>query len=358
MKRILLTILTVILPWGLILACYTEPAQAQVIKLRYNTQQPDVIWDSVYGAKPWFREVEKATGGKVKFEEYYSQTLSKGPDAWQAARSGVADISWVFHGYTPGLTTLADVVTLPFMAFKNPAQSSAILWKLYEEFPKLAAQFKDNKILFAWASAPFFLLNNKRPIQTLDDFKGLKVRVAGGPPTEAAKTLGITPVLMSMPDSYLSLQKGVIDGMAVTWDILGGYKQYEVAKYYTYFPFYTIYFSFAMNWGTWNRLPPDVQKVLTDLGGLKGSVFYGTHFFEGYDQPTVDQIGKKMAQRIKNDGYQMIEYTVPPAEMEKLKEVAGKPLWKKWVADRTAEGHTDAQKILDRTLELIATYQP
>jgi len=148
MKKIFLILLTIVLTGSLILGGYARPASAQVIKLRYNTQQPDIIWDSVYAAKPWFREVEKATGGKVRFEEYYSQTLSKGPDGWQATRSGVADISWVFHGYTPGLTTLADVVTLPFMAFKSPAQSSAILWKLYEEFPKLAGQFKDNKILF------------------------------------------------------------------------------------------------------------------------------------------------------------------------------------------------------------------
>ena len=358
MKKLFLILSAIILVCGLILGGYVKQAKAQVIKLRYNTQQPDIIWDSVHAAKPWFKEVEKATGGKVKFEEYYSQTLSKGPDAWQAARSSVADISWVFHGYTPGLTTLADVITLPFMAFKNPAQSSAILWKLYEEFPKLAAQFKDNKILFAWASAPFFIINNKREVKTLEDLKGLKLRVAGGPPSEAAKALGITPILMGMPDSYLSLQKGVIDGMAATWDILGGYKQYEVAKYYTYVPFYTIYFSFVMNWNTWNHLPPDVQKVFTDLGGLKGSIFYGTHFFEGYDQPTVDLISKKMVQKIKQERYEMIEYIIPPNELERWKEVAGKPLWKKWVADRTAEGHTEAQKILERTLELIDTYNP
>ena len=54
----------------------------------------------------------------------------------------------------------------------------------------------------------------------------------------------------------------------------------------------------------------------------------------------------------------MNEYTISPGELEKWKEVAGKPLWKKWVADRTAEGHTEAQKILDRTLELIETYNP
>ena len=357
MKTLLVSSI-IILACGLIFSGYAKPICAQVTTLRYNTQQPDIIYDSVYGAKPWFREVEKATGGKVKFEEFYSQILAKGPDAWQATRSGVADISWVFHGYTPGVTTLADVVTLPFMGFKSPRQSSAILWKLYEEFPKVASQFKDNKILFLWASVPFFVINNKREVKTLDDLKGLKMRIAGGPPSDAAKALGITPVLMSMPDSYLSLQKGVIDGMAATWDILGGFRQYEVAKYYTYFPFYTIYFSFAMNWDSWNRLPADVQKVFTEMGGLKGSIFYGTHFFEGYDQPTVALTSKSMVQKIRKEGHEMIEYTIPQAELEKWKEVAAKPLWKKWVASRVAEGHTEAQKVLDRTLELIETYNP
>jgi TRAP-type C4-dicarboxylate transport system substrate-binding protein len=255
------------------------------------------------------------------------------------------------------MTTLADVIALPFMPFESPAQSSAIFWKLYEEFPKFATQFNDNKILFVWASVPFFIINNKREIKTLNDLKGLKLRVAGGPPSEAAKALGIVPMLMGMPDTYVSLQKKVMDGMAVTWDILDGYKQFEVVKYYTYFPFYTIYFSFAMNWDTWNRLPPDVQKAFTDLGGLKGSLFYGTHFFEGYDQ-RVDMLNKRMVQMIKGKGYEMIEYTIPSGELERWKEVAGKPLWKKWVADRVAEGYPEAQKILDRTLELIETYHP
>ncbi len=356
MKKIFIPLMTVLV-CGLILGSHASPASAKVITLRFNTQQPEVIYDVVHAAKPWMRKVEEATGGRVKFEEYYGQTLSKGVKSWESTRAGIADVSWVFHGYTPGMTTLADVIALPFMKFKGPVQSSGILWKLYEEFPSLAAQFKDNKILFLWASVPFFIINNKREIKTLEDLKGLKLRIAGGPPTEAAKTLGISPMLVGMPDSYITIQKGVMDGMAATWDILGGFKQYEVVKYYTYVPLYTIYFSFAMNWNSWNSLPPDIQKVFTDLGGLKGSLFYGMNFFEGYDQP-VTMRNEGMVKMIKKKGYEMHEYTIPPDELKRWIDVAGKPLWEKWVADREAEGHTDARKILNRTLELIETYQP
>ncbi len=350
-----------VLPLAIFLVCticgYAEPASTKPVTLRFNCQQPEGLWDVGHAAKPWLRAVEKASGDKVKFEEFYAQTLSKGPQAWEATKSGIADVSWFFHNYTPGMTTLADVVALPFMPFTHPVQASAILSKLYEEFPSLAAQFKENKILFTWCSASFFLLNNKREIKKLEDLKGLKARVAGGPPTDAAKALGISPVLMSMPDAYLNLQKGVMDAMAVEWQIVEGFRPFEVAKYYTFFPFFTIYFSFAMNWNSWNSLPPDVQKVFTDLGGLKGSLFYSSNFFKGYDEP-LGNINERMLQWVKEKGHEAIPYTIPPDELNRWIEVAGKPLWEKWVTDREAEGHRDARKILNRTLELINTYHP
>ncbi|MEW6669579.1 MAG: TRAP transporter substrate-binding protein [Thermodesulfobacteriota bacterium] len=357
MKRLLVLPLVISLVCTLALCSYASAASAKPIILRFNCQQPETLWDVGHAAKPWLRAVEKATGNKVKFEEYYAQTLSKGPQAWEATKSGIADVSWFFHNYTPGMTTLADVTALPFMPFTHPVQSSAILWKLYEEFPNLAAQFKDNKILFLWGSAPFFLLNSKREIKKLEDLKGLKTRIAGGPPTDAAKVLGMSPMLVSMPDSYLNLQKGVMDGMAVEWQIIEGFKPYEVAKYYTYFPFYTIYFSFSMNWKTWNSLPPDVQKVFTDLGGYKGAIFYSSHFFRGYDEP-LGNINERMIKWVREKGYEAIDYAIPPAELKRWIDVAGKPLWEKWVADRAAEGYPEARKILNRTLELIETYHP
>jgi TRAP-type C4-dicarboxylate transport system substrate-binding protein len=60
----------------------------------------------------------------------------------------------------------------------------------------------------------------EKPVSTLDDIKGLKIRMSGGPPTDMMKALGGVPMLIPMPDNYISLQKGVIDGMGAPWEAI------------------------------------------------------------------------------------------------------------------------------------------
>jgi TRAP-type C4-dicarboxylate transport system substrate-binding protein len=259
-----------------------------------------------YAARPWMRAIEEATDGRVEFEEYYSQTLSKGLEAWQATAAGIADVSWIALMYYPNMSSL-DAMILPFIPFKNPAQSAGIAWTLYEEFPSIREQLNENKVLFLYGSAPFFVINNKREIKSLEDFKGLKLRWAGGPCTEQARLLGFSTMVTAMPDSYLNIQKGVIDGMAVTWDILAGFKQYEVAKYFTYAPMYSVHFAYVMNWDVWNNLPPDIQEVFNTYGGMNTSMFFGTHFFEGYDSD-VTLRNEIWLKKIKEEGHEIVEY--------------------------------------------------
>ena len=327
------------------------PAPAKVYKLRYADQNPILGWEGQHAVLPWIEMMEKATNGRVKFEVYDSQTLCKGTDAWQATKNGVADVAWAFHGYWPGVTPLADVIALPFMPFKSAKQASGILWQLYEKFPKLRDQFKDNQVLLLWTTESYFLTNAKREIRTIDDVKGLKLRVIGGPPVESMKRLGGVPVTMGMPDTYINIQKGVIDGMGSVWESLYSFRQYEVMKYYTYVPLYTGYFSQIVNRDTWNSLPQDIRdQIMNAAGGLKGSEFWGANMF--------DSAAKEVPAIVRSKGYPMTEYTLPPDELQKWIDVAGKPIWEQWVKDMKAQGYPEAQEILDTTLNLIKTYTP
>lgn len=326
-----------------------KPAKTEIIKLKYADQNPNFGWTARNAAHPWLMQIEEATKGKVKVEEYYSQTLIKGADAWQATKAGVADIAWCFHGYWANMTPLSDVITLPFLPFVSAEQASGILWQLYEKFPSIFKEYKDNHILLLWTTTPHFLMNSKREVKTLEDFKGLKIRVVGGPPTEIMKLLGAVPVMMGMPDTLMGLEKRVIDGIAQNWNALIDFRQYEVAKYYTYAPFFTTYFSQAMNLNTWNSLPPDVQKQIESVSGLQGSKFWGKNMF--------DSAGKEGRELIKKEGYPMVEYTPPPDELNKWIQIA-KPLWEAWVKKMETAGHPEAREILDTTLNLIKTYKP
>ena len=329
---------------GLVLVL-AGPTLAQVIKLTLADQNPEMGWGPVHALQPWVKKVEDATKGKVKIDVYYSQTLVKGPDIWNAVKTGVADMGWCFHGYWPDMTPLSDVITLPSLPFIKAEKGSEVLWKLYERFPAIQREFKDVHVCQLWTSHPYLLITSKKQVKTIEDLKGMKIRTTGGPPTEQMKALGAIPVLIPMPDNYQSLDKGIIDGMGAPWEAILSFRLYEVVKYYTIVPTAAVYFSMSMNKQKWESLPKDVQDAITSVSGLEAAKFWGRNFFDTAEEGVDEQI--------KKGGYEMIKYTVPPNELARWTKVAGEPLWNEWVKKMEGKGRPEAQQILNATLELL-----
>jgi TRAP-type transport system periplasmic protein len=328
-----------------LLTLLVTSAPAQVITLKLADQNPETGWGGVEALQPWVKQVENATKGKVKIDVYYSQVLAKAPDIWNSVKTGLADMGWCFHGYWPDMTPLADVITLPSLPFKSAEKGSEVLWKLYEKYPSIQNHFKDVHPLMMWTSHPYILITTKKQVKTLEDIKGLKIRVTGGPPTEQMKKLGAVPVLMPMPDVYQALDRGVIDGMGAPWEPILAYRLYEVVKYYTIVPLSAVYFSMPINKQKWESLPKDVQDGITSVSGLKGAQFWGRNFFDRAEA-AVDETARK-------GGLTMVKYNVPPNEVEKWTNVAGTPIWNEWVKKMEGKGYAEAQQILDTTLDLL-----
>jgi len=339
---------TVIIAMVLGLCClilFPAAGAAKTFKLNLASQNPETSWGHIGAVAPWVKMVEDATKGQVKIQVYAGQTLCKGKDTWEATKNGIADIGWCFQGYWPGLTPLADVISLPALPFDTAEKGSEVLWKLYEKFPAIQQEFSDVKVLLTYTSAPYMLITRDKQVKTLEDLKGLKIRTTGGPPTEQMKALGGVPMLIPMPDNYISLQKGVIDGMGAPWEAVHGFRLYEVVKYYTQTPFPAVYFTISMNKNKWNSLPKDIQDAIMSVGGLEGSKFWGKHWFD----LAKDEVMKRAAA----DGKKIDVYYLPKAERDRWLEVGGKPIWEEWVKDMEAKGRKDARTILNTALELM-----
>jgi TRAP-type C4-dicarboxylate transport system substrate-binding protein len=319
-------------------------AAAKSITLTFANQNPDTSWSGIHAIGPWAKQVEKATNGKVKIQIYFSQTLTKGKDTWEATKNGITDIGWCFHGYWPGLTPLADVVSLPALPFKTAEKGSEVLWKLYEKYPEIQKEFSANKILLLFTSNPYILITTKKPVATLEDIKGMKIRMSGGPPTDMMKALGGVPMLIPMPDNYISLQKGVIDGMGAPWEAIHGFRLYEVVSHYTETPFPAVYFSIAMNQRKWDKLDKATQDAIMSVSGLEGSKFWGRNFF--------DTAKDGVMEKVKAAGKTIEVKELTDSERERWLDVGGKPIWDQWVAKMKAKGHDNAQEILDTAVAL------
>lgn len=319
-------------------------SNAKPITLTFSNQNSESSYSAMNTIVPWVRQVEKATNDKVKIEIYYSQTLHKGKDAWEATKNGIADISWCFHGYWPGLTPLADVVSLPALPFKTAEKGSEVLWKLYEKFPSIQKEFSDNKVLLLYTSTPYMLITTKKQVKTMDDMRGMKIRMSGGPPTEMMKALGGVPMNIPMPDNYMSLQKGVIDGLGAPWEAIHGWRLYEVVNHYTETQFPAVYFSISMNKRKWNSLDKETQDAIMSVGGLEGSKFWGRNYF--------DTAKEAVLKEAKEAGKTIEVYSLPEEEKERWLTVAGKPIWESWVKDMEEKGFANAREILDTTVSI------
>jgi len=318
--------------------------QAKTITLRFAHQNPDTGLSTIQCVEPWLKKVEQATKGKVKIQAFYGQTLAKGKDMWNATKAGITDIGWCFHGYWPGMTPLSDVISLPALPFKSAEKGSEVMWKLYEQFPEIQNEYKDVKVLLFYTSEPYTLITAKKQVKTLDDIKGMKIRMSGGPSTDMVRALGGIPMLIPMPDNYISLQKGVIDGMGAPWEAIHVWRFYEVVDYYTEVPFPAVYFSIAMNKNKWNSLPKDVQDAIMSVSGEFGSKFWGRNFF--------DNMKAEGIKKIKAQGQESHIYELTPEEREKWIELGGKPVWNQWVKTMKSKGYKNAQQILDTVIKL------
>ncbi len=328
-----------------LIALLVTPSMAQVIKLTLTDQNPPTGWGPVHALQPWVKKVEEATKGRVKIDIYWAQTLAKGPDIWNAVKTGVADMGWCFHGYWADMTPLSDVITLPSLPIKSAEKGSEVLWKLYERFPSIQNEYKDVHVLQLWSSNPYFLITTKKQVKTIEDIKGLKIRVVGGPPTEQMKALGAIPTLIPMPDTYLSMDKGVIDGMGAPWEAIHGFRLYEIVKYYTLVPLSAVYFSMSVNKQKWESLPKDIQQAITSVSGLEAAKFWGKNWFDTAEEGVMESA--------KKGNYQINKYVVPQQEQDRWTKVAGEPLWKEWVKKMEGKGRPEAQQILNTTIELL-----
>ncbi len=228
------------------------------IELTYSIFFPATHKNTVL-AQEWAKEVETRTAGKVKITVFPSGTLTKAEVCYDGVEKGISDIGMSVLGYTRGKFPLSEVLDLP-LGVKTGAAATAMANAFYKKFaPK---EFNGVKIMYLHAHGPGFL-HTKKPVKALEDLKGLKIRCTGLS-AKIVTALGGTPVAMPMGETYDALSRGVVDGSMAPQESLEGWRWGEVVKSSTecYGAAYTTAFFVAMNKGTWQKLPKDVQDVI------------------------------------------------------------------------------------------------
>jgi len=212
----------------------------------------------------WSDQLEKGSGGRIAVRRFPSAQMGPTPGHYDFARRGSAYVSWFLHGGTPGRFPLTEIINLPFMAGSAEIGTKVINDSALRA-KYLDAEHKGIKVLMLFTHQPGGPHTTKKPIRTLDDFKGLRLRFASPTVRDLVAALGATPVGVPPTEIAEQLQKGTIDGAFMDYGGVGiAFKLGGIVKYSTELYAYVTSFGLGMNEDYWAKLPPDLKKLVTD----------------------------------------------------------------------------------------------
>ena len=232
--------------------------------LTYSTWVPPSHHLSIWQTN-WTKEVEKATNGRVKFNQLPKAPAAP-PGTFDAVRDGLVDLSYVTASYTPARHVLPLMAELPGAgdtALVNSIAYSRVHWKRFHQ----VGEYKGVKLLGVFTHGPGQMFT-KKPIKTLADFQNLKIRTGGGISSEVIAALGGSPFFKPAPESYELLKSGVADGVFFPLESIVSFKLDTVLEQATLFPggLYSSAFGFFMNQDKWNAIPKGDQAIIEKLG--------------------------------------------------------------------------------------------
>ncbi|MBD3641899.1 MAG: TRAP transporter substrate-binding protein [Marinobacter sp.] len=308
-------------------------AQAADYTLRFAHFWPAVspIHKEVF--QSWANQIEADSDGRIEVELYPGGTLSKPPAQYEAVINRIADVTATVQGYTANRFPLTQIVELPGIV-KTAEQGSCVIQGLYDE-KLITEEYSDTHPVFLFTHGQGHLHTMETPIRKPSDLEGLRIRRPTQVVASLLEELGAAPVGMPAPESYQSMQRGVIDGVALPWEGVHSFRINELANHHTEIGLYSLSFVVTMNKQVYNSMPEDLQQIIDQNSGMENARSAG----ETFDK--VDALGRKDAVEA---GHEIIT----------LENATENEAWKP-VLDSTIENYL--QKLEDQGLPARDVYQ-
>jgi TRAP-type transport system periplasmic protein len=241
---------------------FTTMAVSQtVLKIGYTP-----VLDSHYGvaASVFDAEIQKRTNGRYKVQHFPSSALGGEREMIEAVQLGSQDMVVTSTGPVGNFVPDTRILDIPFLLrsydHARKVLDGPIGQEILDKFPA------KNLIALAWMENGFrHITNSKRPINTPDDVKGLKIRTMENKVhMDAFKQIGALPTPMAMNELFTSLQQGTVDGQENPIPVILSNKLYTVQKYvsltsHVYSPALLL-----LSTGIWNKLSDADKKAFKE----------------------------------------------------------------------------------------------
>lgn len=242
-----------------------SPARAQAKTVFKASDVHPAGYPTVTATENLGKKLDAATQGRLSLQMYPSMQLGGEKETIEQTQIGAIQLTRVSVGALGPVVDELNVLNMPFL-FKSTAHAQKVLDGEIgaELLGKVAANANAGLVGLCWmdAGARSFY-NTKKPIQTIADMKGLKVRVIGNPMfVDMANALGANGVAMGYDQVFNALQTGVIDGAENNPPSYVFDNHYTAAKYYTLTEHLVVPEMLTFSKKVWNTLSKDDQALL------------------------------------------------------------------------------------------------
>lgn len=321
MIKIARNFITPILASALLAVTGVAPA-AQELRLSTFVPPGHVIYREIL--MPWAEAVAKATNGEVKVTLYPAMQLGgKAPELYRQAAEGVVDIVFTLPGYTSAAFPRTQIIELPGMK-PNGIAATNMMWDLLD--PYLLPDFKGTKVIALWGNEDGGVMTRGKPIRTLEEFKGARIRAPSAIQARQLELLGAAPIAMPAPEVYLGLERGVLDGALMPFSTIIDFRLGEVAKSYT-LPgpvFGRSAFLIAMNSKKYDSLSPAARAAIDKLSGRELSLRATDVYIKRSTQGVDGVRGKAEVVELSAEEQRRLGAALRPAIAEWIKESEAK----------------------------------
>jgi TRAP-type C4-dicarboxylate transport system substrate-binding protein len=348
MKRFIAFVLALILLLALVgcgssKAEPTTGADEQVYECAFSSQEVETSVHSKIAIELWANKIEEATNGRVKFVYYWNSSLSGVNELLDNLESGAVDAAWAATSAYSGRYTATKGVTLPGLGLVASADGAEAIWNwLHEE--KCTNERGSLVLAACYPAGDMYIVNNKKEINSADDFYGLRLRALNSAWQAVFEGMGVVPMSFAMNDSYENIEKNVCDGLVQDHIFYSWSRIYEVADY-------CLDKSLSVNIGFLymspkflEKLPEDLREIVLSCGGLELSRAAGQVIAESQET---------LRQEFIDAGGDVYPATGEVSELLESSYPAGVA---NWIAECDAREGYDGQELYDRLIEVTGPY--
>ena len=303
---------------------FARPAFAQQKLVLKATDVHPLGYPTVEAVVRLGKKLEAATGGRLSIQMYPSMQLGGEKEMIEQAQVGALAMARISVGPMGPLVPELNVFNLPFMFRDDAHMEKVIDGPIGDELlKKLSDHATAGLIGLCWMNAGTRnVYNSKKPVRSLDDLKGLKIRMMGNPVfVDTMNALGGNGVAMGFDQLVSAMQTGVVDGAENNYPTYATGQHFRYAKYYSLTGHLMIPEILVFSKRTWQTLPPDDQALITKLAKEA----------QQEERKLWYEMEKKSIQQIKEAGVDIIE--IPD---KKPFQDAVKPVWDKYGAQHAA----------------------